>query len=119
MAKLQELKKYIDFEFSSGCYTGKDYKTFETKYINYLRTMCRNHCWQLVNVGRNHYCFTAFITDGQKFVFLSVSDVRGQNNEWYYHILIRTAMNEKDYHGGQNNYVSLPFLPVKILSLLQ
>lgn len=34
--KLNELKSYLDYEFSSGCYTGQDYKTFERKYINYL-----------------------------------------------------------------------------------
>ena len=34
MAKLQDLQKYLDYEFSTGCYTGDDYKTFERKYIN-------------------------------------------------------------------------------------
>lgn len=44
MANLQELKKYLTHEFSSGSYTGNDYKTFQTKYINYLRAVCReNH----------------------------------------------------------------------------
>lgn len=36
MAKLKELTKYLDYEFSSGCYTGEDYLTFQRKYINYL-----------------------------------------------------------------------------------
>ena len=40
MAKIAELKKYLGYEFSSGCYTGEDYKSFQTKYINYLKTMC-------------------------------------------------------------------------------
>jgi len=33
MAKISELKKYLDYEFSTGVYTGDDYKTFQTKYI--------------------------------------------------------------------------------------
>ena len=41
MAKMAELKKYLNYEFSSGCYTGDDYKTFQTKYINYLKAMCK------------------------------------------------------------------------------
>ena len=61
MAKLAELKKYIGYKFSSGSYTGEDYKSFQTKYINYLKAMCRDNHWQLVNIGRNHYCFSAFI----------------------------------------------------------
>lgn len=39
MAKIKDLEKYIDYEFSSGCYTGDDYKSFQTKYINFLRSM--------------------------------------------------------------------------------
>ena len=65
MAKLAELKKYLNYEFSSGCYTGEDYKSFQTKYINYLKALCRDNHWQLVNVGRNHYCFSAFIQSSQ------------------------------------------------------
>ena len=50
MAKLAELKRYLNYEFSSGCYTGEDYKSFQTKYINYLKAMCRENHWQLVTI---------------------------------------------------------------------
>ena len=36
MANIKDLKKYVGYEFSSGCYTGDDYKSFQTKYLNYL-----------------------------------------------------------------------------------
>lgn len=29
MATIKDLAKYIDYEFSSGCYTGDDYKVFK------------------------------------------------------------------------------------------
>ena len=61
MTGITELKKYLGYKFSSGSYTGEDYKSFQTKYINYLKAVCRENHWQLVNVGRNHYCFSAFI----------------------------------------------------------
>lgn len=32
MANLNELRKYLTHTFSTGVYTGKDYKTFQTKY---------------------------------------------------------------------------------------
>ena len=35
MANIKDLKKYVGYEFSSGCYTGDDYKSFQTKYINF------------------------------------------------------------------------------------
>ena len=120
MAKLSELKKYLNYEFSTGVYTGDDYKTFQNKYINYLRSICKDNGWQLINVGRNHYTFSAFITDNENhFIYLSISDVRFFQNEWFNHVLIRTAKSEKDYTGGSNKYYSLPVLQFAIHQLLQ
>ena len=119
MAKIVELKKYLNYEFSSGCYTGEDYKSFQTKYINHLKEMCRNNHWQLVNVSRNHYCFSAFIKSAEnKCVYISISDVRYFPNEWYSNLLIRTAKNEIDYRGGFNHYTTFERLEVKTAELL-
>ena len=120
MATIKDLEKYIDYEFSSGCYTGEDYKSFQTKYINFLRSICKQNHWQLVNVGRNHYCFSAFIKSAEnKCVYLSISDVRFFTNEWYNNILIRTAKNEQDYHGGFNHRTTLKELEMKAMELLE
>ena len=110
---------YVGYEFSSGCYTGDDYKSFQTKYLNYLRSICKQNHWQLVNVGKNHYCFSAFIKSAEnKCVYISISDVRYFSNEWYNHILIRTAKNETDYRGGFNNYTTLEELEITTAELL-
>ena len=120
MAKIAELKKYLGYEFSSGSYTGEDYKSFQTKYINYLKAICRENHWQLVNIGRNHYCFSAFIKSAEnKCVYISISDVRYFTNEWFSHILIRTAKDEQDYRGGFNHYTTLENLDVKAAELLE
>ena len=120
MATIKDLEKYIDYEFSSGCYTGEDYKSFQTKYINFLRSMCKQNHWQLVNIGRNHYCFSAFIKSAEnKCVYVSISDVRFFTNEWYNNILIRTAKNEQDYYGGFNHRTTLKELEMKAMELLE
>ena len=120
MAQIKDLEKYIDYEFSSGCYTGDDYKSFQTKYINYLRSICKQNHWQLVNVGRNHYCFSAFIKSAEnKCVYVSISDVRFFANEWYNNILIRKAKNEQDYYGGFNHRTTLKELEMKAMELLE
>lgn len=120
MATIKDLEKYIDYEFSSGCYTGDDYKSFQTKYINFLRSICKQNHWQLVNVGRNHYCFSAFIKSTEnKCVYVSISDVRFFTNEWHNNILIRTAKNEQDYHGGFNHRTTLKELEMKAMELLE
>ena len=120
MATIKDLEKYIDYEFSSGCYTGDDYKSFQTKYINFLRSICKRNHWQLVNVGRNHYCFSAFIKSAEnKCVYVSISDVRFFTNEWYSNILIRKAKNEQDYYGGFNHRTTLKELEIKAMELLE
>lgn len=120
MAQIKDLEKYIDYEFSSGCYTGDDYKSFQTKYINFLRSICKQNHWQLVNVGRNHYCFSAFIKSAEnKCVYVSISDVRFFTNEWYNNILIRKAKNEQDYYGGFNHRTTLKELEMKAMELLE
>ena len=53
-----------------------------------------------------------------KCVYLSISDVRYFTNEWYGHILIRTAKDEQDYRGGFNHYTTLEALPTKAAELL-
>lgn len=121
MSNINILKQYINYEFSTGCYTGNDYKTFQTKYINYLRKICKDNNWSLIKVNKNHYCFSAFIKGGteNKCVYISISDVRYFNNDWYNHILVRTAKNEVDYKGGFNHYTTLDKLEYKICELLK
>ena len=119
MATLHDMKKYLNYEFSSGGYTGDDYKSFERKYINYLKSLAKENGWELVNVGKNHYEFSAFFKYEDKYVYFSISDVRFWQNEWYKHILIRTASHQKDYRGGGNCYASLPLLSFAIKQLFE
>jgi hypothetical protein len=101
MTKINGLKKYLDYEFSSDVYAGEDYLTFQTKYLNYLRSMCRMQGWKLINFLGGHYCFSTFIKSEGKFV------------------LIRTAKNERDYYGDWNNYTTLPELQPAIVRLFK
>ena len=117
--KFNELKSYLDYEFSSGCETGQDYKAFERKYINYLKLLCKQCGWEFFSANKNHYCFTAFIKNEQNnFVYISISDVRW-NKDWFYHVLIRSAEHSKDYRGGTNHYAELSNLQVGIDCLFQ
>ena len=119
MAKLNDLERYLNYEFSSGCYTGNDYKMFERTYINYLRSLSKENGWEFVKANKNHYCFTAFVKKNNRYVYISVSDVRFNQNAWYYKVLIRRAEHEKDYTGGRNIYVPLPALAIEIKKIVK
>ena len=95
-----------------------DYKSFQTKYRNFLKKLCKENNYELVQFNPNHYEFSCFIKGNNKFVYISISDVRYFKNEWFNHILIRSAQNEKDYHGGINQHTYLPYLETKIQSML-
>ena len=90
----------------------------ERKYINYLRGLSKENGWEFVKTNKNHYCFTAFVKKNNRYVYISVSDVRFNQNAWYYNVLIRRAEHEKDYTGGRNIYVPLPALAIEINYLL-
>ena len=117
MATLNDIKSYLGYEFSSCPNTGEDYKTFERKYVNYLKTLSKENGWELIKVSKGHYEFSAFFKYNDKFVYLSISDVRFFPNEWYNHILIRTAESDTDYRGGQNTYSTLSLVNFRINDL--
>ena len=117
--KIQELQKYLHYEFSTGAITGEDYKTFERKYISYLKGICKQNNWDFIKANKNHYCFSAFLKVKGRYIYLSISDVRYFENEWYKNILIRTAQNDRDYTGGSNHYTNLESLETNILKLIQ
>ncbi len=119
MAKIQDLEKYLNYEFSTGCYTGEDYKTFERKYINYLKSLCKEKGWELVWASKNHYEFTACFSFKGKYIYFSIPDVRYQPNGWYNDILYRSMSHKEDYHGGSNHYTILPNLGDAITLLFE
>lgn len=113
MAKLNDFEKqYLGRQFiNGGGYTTKEYDTFQTKYVNYLRSVCKDNGWTLAKVGKMHYEFSVFIKDANgRFVYLAISDVRYWQDQWYTHILIRSAKSDRDYTGGTNRYTDLPDL---------
>lgn len=99
-----------------GGVTSKDYNSFQTKYRNFLKRLCTNNGYELVNFLKGHYQFSCFIKDPAtgKFIYIFISDTRYFKNSWYNNILIRTAQHEKDYRGGSNDYTSLAKLEDKI-----
>ena len=102
-----------------GGYTSPDYKTFERKYRNFLRNVCKHNAYELTWFHGNHYCFSAMINSGNKYIYLSISDVRYWKNAWYNNILIRYALHDKDYGGAhsRNEYTDLKNLESKLIKM--
>ena len=111
-------KEYWNYKFDGGAYVTPEYKSFERKYINYLKNLAKTNNWEVVNVSKGHFEFSLFFRNEEnKYIYFSISDVRFWHNEWYDDILVRTAHNEQDYHGGSNHFTTLPELETIIQKL--
>ena len=77
------IKNYRGYTFESSCFTTKEYKSFQTKYINVLKDMATN-LNAVLTVNKNHFCFSAFFEQKEtgEVVYMSVSDVRSFQDEW-------------------------------------
>ena len=101
------LRPFVDYQFSSGPYTGDDFKSFNTKFRNAIKKKLPNG-YEIHRWNRNHYECTAVIkTPEEKFIYVHISDVRFWPNEWFQKILYRTMEHDHDWHGGPNHYTSL------------
>ncbi len=101
------MKKWLNHEFSSGPYTGEDFKQFNRDFRTTLKRKIKPYPLEIRNWNRGHYYLSGFLynQETEKYVYFSISDVRPKAN--LNNILIRTAKNEKDYTGGMNNFVTL------------
>lgn len=118
MANLTTLKPYLKNGIEDyGSITSPSYKSFERKYKNYLKQIAQEVGGELVKFNPNHYEFSCFIKRNDKYVYISISDVRYFKNEWFNHVLIRTAQSERDYSGGCNRYTSLDKIDQMIIAL--
>ncbi len=90
--------------FSTGTRTGEDYLEFQKDSKKDLQKMCKDNGLKVFKFNPNHYCFSAILTDGEKYVYVSQSDVRFTND--IDNILIRSMAHSKDYSGGRNQFTS-------------
>lgn len=119
MVQIKTLKPYLNRTIEDwGSVTSKDYESFQRKYRNHLKKVCEANGMELVRFNPNHYEFSAFVKKDDKYVYISISDVRYFRNAWYNNILIRTAKHERDYTGGWNRYTSLPLLENSLVKML-
>lgn len=117
----EPLRRWANHEFSSGCYTGDDYKAFQDAYAKWLREALPGYS---VDVHRNHYEFSAVVArkcseaGPTRHVYLSISDVRFFPKAWYSRVLVRTMEHEKDWTGGPNTYCAIGYIPKRVDELV-
>lgn len=115
MAKTKNVESFRNYNFESCDVPQKywgDYphvNFFNGEFIPVLKKEFKNLAKkmgaELVSFKGGHFISSAFFKKGNKYVFVSLSDVR-YNSNWFERILYRSARDEKDYTGGGNHYCS-------------
>ena len=85
-----------------------------------LKRIAKNNNLELHSFNKNHYEFSAVLKDihEDKFIYVSISDVRYWKNEWYNNVLIRTMEHDKDWTGGRNHYCKWEEIGTKARELI-
>lgn len=100
------LKKWIGYQFSSGSTTGGDYKQFQREMRTDLRCQAKANGLELHDFHNNHYEFTAVLRNPEtnRFIHISIPDVRFWQDQWLNHVLYRRMKHDKDWTGEGNHY---------------
>jgi hypothetical protein len=100
------MKKWLETVFESSSGETQQFKSFVKAFKKELKTLMGPE--YNIQLSSGHFYVSGFIEQNGKYVYFSTSDVRSFRNEWYNHLLVRTAKHDKDYTGGDNNYTTLP-----------
>lgn len=107
MAKKLKAYDWRDYRFSTGTTAGEDYLSYQKDAKSDLTKMAKEEGMKVHDFSKNHYCFSAVLeTEDNKYIYVSISDVRHFPNQFLDHVLVRTMEHDKDYRGGMNNYCS-------------
>lgn len=113
--ELEDLRKgkkgieaWLGHQFESSSRLTEEFAVFARAYKKHIINLLGNGL-SLTVWNRGHFEVSGFVQNEQtgRLAYFSCSDVRHWPDEWYNHILIRTAKHEKDYTGGPNRYWSL------------
>lgn len=113
-----KITDWLGREFQSSATRTKEYSDFFRDLKKHIKSILPEGS-ELVNFKPNHFDGSGFVKRGDKYVYISISDVRYFKDQWYNQMLIRTAKHDKDWTGGSNGYTDLPNFKKNVERLLQ
>jgi hypothetical protein len=82
-----------------------------------LKRMLKGTGWELKTGWKGNWFTTSGFLYNEsldRWVYISISDVRYWQDSWFERLLIRTAEHEKDYTGGRNQYCNFYDIPEQL-----
>lgn len=117
---LKLLAKWEGTVFESSSQKTPEFKSFARDFKKMLKAEIEPE-FEITEYNVGHFYVSSYLTNKEsgKIVYLSVSDVRHFNDEWYQSILIRSAESVKDSRGGMNNYTYLANIKDNLIKLVE
>ena len=114
---MDKIKKWLKYEFESSCGLTPEFQSFYGNIRSHLKKELGNDFD--FSIRRGHFEFYGFAKNKQteKWAYFSASDVRYFKDAWHDNLLIRTALNDRDYTGGSNCYTTFPKLKDGLIGL--
>lgn len=104
MALKMKTLKYLGHSFESSSRKTEEFIQFSRDWRSDLKAMVKGSNWNVHSVSVGHFYISAFLHNPftNKWVYVSISDVRFFINEWFNQMLFRIAKDDKDCTGGRN-----------------
>jgi len=113
----KDISDWVGYRFASSSGLTKEFAAFFRDMRKYLKTQL-NEVF-VYEVHRGHFEVSGFAQNKQtgKWAYFSMSDIRYFPDEWYKRVLVRTAKDNKDYTGGNNQDIALNCIAATLLNL--
>lgn len=118
--KIREIINKSDYEYQSENPEKERSAEFAKAYKQYVQKTIRQYGYELVGFTAGWCECSGFVTDGSHYVYFNSGDYRmsGPYDDIFERVLVRTAANEHDYHGGYNKFCQLSRIGAKIDELM-
>lgn len=91
-------------------------KMYVKEVNKYFRAIAKENNWSLITKGHPFCSYSCFFKNGEKFIYVSLSDFRFW--DWK-EVLYRTTRSEMDYTGGGNNYCDITEIEDALIKLFE
>jgi hypothetical protein len=103
---VKQLKKQEDY-FGTGGRNTPEFESFYRHFRKQFTLELKGIRAERITFNMGHFTLTGFFYQGGKCVYFSLSDVRCNIGGGTPQLMYRTAKDEKDYTGGQNQYIDI------------